>query len=355
MLPKNQTAHTRILIVDDQKLHGLYLKKVLAEEGFENVEYSNDPLKVLQLVRDFHPEIIVLDLFMPHLDGFQIMEQLAEFRKDHYLPVLALSSEKSSDVRLRALQSGATDFLNKPYENMEIIFRIRNMIEMRTLHMEVKNQNKILESKVQDRTKELRDTQLDIIRRLAQAAEFRDSDTGMHIIRMSQYCQKFGVAMGMSLPECDLLLHASPLHDIGKIGIPDAILLKPGRLTEEEYEIMKTHTVIGAKLLAGSNSPVMKMAQIIAMTHHEKWDGSGYPKQLKGDEIPPEGQIVSICDVFDALTSDRPYKQAWTSDVAVEEIVRMKSKHFSPIIVDRFLEVLPLIEDIRQKNSDGTT
>lgn len=349
MYTKEQMAHSRILIVDDQKLHGLYLKKILAEEGFKNVEYTNDSLKVLGLVRDFQPEIIVLDIFMPHLDGFQVMEQLAEFRKEHYLPILALSSEKSSDVRLRALQSGATDFLNKPYENMEIIFRIHNMIEMRCLHMEVKNQNKILESRVQERTKELRETQLDIIRRLAQAAEFRDSDTGLHIIRMSQYCQKFGVAMGMSLPECDLLLHASPLHDIGKLGIPDAILLKPGRLTQEEYEIMKTHTVIGAKLLAGSSSPVMKMAQIICITHHEKWDGTGYPKQLRGEEIPTVGQICSICDVFDALTSDRPYKQAWPVDAAVEEIRHMKETHFSPIIVDRFLEILPLIEDIRNR------
>ncbi|MFA5260485.1 MAG: HD domain-containing phosphohydrolase [Candidatus Omnitrophota bacterium] len=352
MYTKEQMANSRILIVDDQKLHGLYLKKILAEEGFKNVEYSNDPLKVLGLVRDFQPEIIVLDIFMPHLDGFQIMEQLAEFRKDNYLPILALSAEKSSDIRLRALQSGSTDFLNKPYENMEIIFRIRNMIEMRSLHMEVKSQNKILESKVQERTKELRETQLDIIRRLAQAAEFRDSDTGMHIIRMSQYCQKFGVAMGMSLPECDLLLHASPLHDIGKLGIPDSILLKPGRLTQDEYEIMKTHTVIGAKLLAGSSSPVMKMAQIICITHHEKWDGTGYPKQLRGDEIPPIGQICSICDVFDALTSDRPYKQAWPIDAAVEEIGHMKETHFSPIIVDRFLEILPLIEDIRKRCSN---
>ncbi|HOY09514.1 MAG TPA: response regulator [Candidatus Omnitrophota bacterium] len=349
MYTKEQMDNSRILIVDDQKLHGLYLKKILAEEGFKNVEYANDSLKVLGLVRDFQPEIIVLDIFMPHLDGFQIMEQLAEFRREHYLPILALSSEKSSDVRLRALQSGATDFLNKPYENMEIIFRIHNMIEMRSLHMEVKNQNKILESKVQERTKELRETQLDIIRRLAQAAEFRDSDTGLHIIRMSQYCQKFGVAMGMSLPECDLLLHASPLHDIGKLGIPDAVLLKPGRLTQEEYEIMKTHTVIGAKLLAGSSSPVMKMAQIICITHHEKWDGTGYPKQLRGDEIPVVGQICSICDVFDALTSDRPYKQAWPVDAAVEEIRHMKETHFSPIIVDRFLEILPLIEDIRNR------
>lgn len=350
MFSAEQLANMRILIVDDQKLHGLFLKKLLNEEGFQIVECVADPLKTLQVFRDFSPDVLVLDMIMPGLDGFQVMEQLAEFRKDHYLPILALSSEKSSDIRLRALRSGATDFLNKPYENMEIIFRIRNMIEMRSLHMQVKNQNTILENLVQERTKELRESQLDIIRRLAQAAEFRDSDTGMHIVRMSQYCQKFAVALGLSLQECELILNASPLHDIGKLGIPDNILLKPGKLTEEEFEIMKTHATIGAQLLEGGNSPLMKMAQQIAATHHERWDGTGYPKGLKGEEIPLIGQICSICDVFDALTSKRPYKKAWTVPEAVEEIKRMRLKHFSPLIADRFLEILPLIEDIKNKN-----
>ena len=350
MIHNETIKQSRILIIDDQKLHGLFLKKVLTDDGFTNVECLSDPLKALQEFRDYQPEVLVLDLIMPQLDGFQVMEQLTSFRKDHYLPILALSSEKSSDIRLRALESGATDFLNKPYENIEILFRIRNMIEMRYLHLQVTNQNKILESRVQERTKELRETQLDIIRRLAQAAEFRDNDTGMHIIRMSQYCQKFGVALGLSLEECDLILCASPLHDIGKLGIPDSILLKPGKLTEEEFEIMKTHTTMGMKLLSGSNSPVMKMAQIIAGTHHERWDGTGYPRQLMGDDIPLVGQICSVCDVFDALTSERPYKKAWTTAEAVAEIERMKGRSFSPILVDRFMEILPVIEDIKAKN-----
>lgn len=347
MFSPEQIKQTRILIIDDQKLHALFLKKVLNEEGFQNVEVIVDPLKALPAFREFSPEIIILDMIMPQLDGFQVMKQFNEFRKDHYLPILALSSDKSSDLRLRALQSGATDFLNKPYENMEMIFRVRNMIEMRKLHMEVQNQNKILESKVQDRTKELRDTQLDIIRRLAQAAEFRDNDTGMHIIRMSQYCQKFGSTLDMSASECELILNASPLHDIGKIGIPDRILLKPGKLTDDEYEIMKTHTTIGAQLLFGSNSPVMKMAQVIAETHHERWDGRGYPKQLNGAEIPLIGQLCSICDVFDALTSVRPYKEAWTVEQAVAEIQRSKGQAFADELVDRFMDILPHIEEIK--------
>jgi putative two-component system response regulator len=349
MFTKEEIQKTKILIIDDQKLHALFLKKILADEGFQNIEVVVDSVKALPVFREFSPELVILDMIMPQLDGFQVMNQLNEFRRDHYLPILALSSDKSSDLRLRALQSGATDFLNKPYENLEMMFKIRNMIEMRALHMEVQNQNKILEIKVQSRTKELRDTQLDIIRRLAQAAEFRDNDTGMHIIRMSQYCQKFGSVLGLSENDCELILNASPLHDIGKIGIPDRILLKPSKLTDDEYEIMKTHTTIGAHLLSGSNSPVMKMAQIIAETHHERWDGRGYPKQLKGNEIPLIGQLCSICDIFDALTSVRPYKEAWTVKQAVDEIKRLNGLAFGPDIVERFVAIFSHIEEIKNR------
>ncbi len=353
MISEEQKSNARILIVDDQKLHALFLKEVLGQAGYKNVSYLTDPFKVFPAVHELRPDLIILDILMPHLDGFQVMEKLHDFRVGHYLPILALSAEKSSEVRLRALQSGANDFINKPYENLEILIRIQNMIEMRNLHMVVEDQNKILEAKVQERTKELSDSHLEIIRRLAQAAEFRDNDTGLHIIRMSQYCAKFGETLGLNDSECDLLLHASPLHDVGKIGIPDSILLKPGPLTVPEYEIMKTHTTIGAKLLSGSNSPTMKMAQTIALTHHEKWDGSGYPRQLKGDAIPVIGQIAGLCDVFDALTSERPYKKAWTPEEALKELVNQKGKHFNPVFVDRFIEVFAEIEAVRNRSSEN--
>jgi len=352
MITQEQISQAKILVVDDQKLHGFFLKKLLKEAGYENILCIVDPLKVLASTREFVPDLIVLDLIMPQLNGFQIMEQLSDFRSGHYLPIIALAEDRSSEMRLRALESGATDFLSKPYENVEILFRISNLVQTRFLHMAVENQNKDLELKVNDRTKELKDSQLEIIRRLAQAAEFRDNDTGVHIIRMSHFCAKLAEAMGLGEQECDLILSASPLHDVGKIGIPDSILLKPGQLTDEEFEIMKSHTTIGAQLLSESNSPVMKMARLIALTHHERWVGGGYPQKIQGEQIPLVGQICSVCDVFDALTSERPYKKAWPVEEAVEEIKRQKGKQFSPHVVERFLKVLPEIKSLKAKYSD---
>ncbi len=349
MISQEEISTAKILIIDDQKLHSLYLEKILKQDGYKNIKFSLDPLRAIAITQEFQPDIIILDLIMPQLDGFQIMQKLDEFRKENYLPILVLSEDKSSDIKVRALQSGATDFLYQPYESIEMLFRIRNMITMRILHGQVKNQNIILDAKVKERTQELRETQFDIIRRLAQAAEFRDRDTGLHIIRMSQYCAKLGKLIGMNPEQCELLLHASPLHDVGKIGIPDSILLKPGPLTPQEREIMKTHTTKGAQLLSGSDSPVMKMAQLIAITHHEKWDGTGYPEGLAGQDIPWVGQICSVCDVFDALTTKRPYKNAWPMKDAIEEIIRLKYIHFNPELVDRFIEILPQIEEIKKK------
>ncbi len=352
MILSEQILKAKILIVDDQKLHTLFLEKVLKKEGYKNIECLTDAKKTISLCHDFQPDIILLDLIMPVIDGFQVLEQLKEEREENYLPVLALSEERSAEIRHRALEAGVTDFLSKPYESAEVLMRIRNMIETRILHLEVKNQNKLLEIKVQERTQELNDSRLEIIRRLAQAAECRDNDTGLHIIRMSHYCTALGEALGLGVKQCELILNASPLHDIGKIGIPDSILLKPGKLTPEEFEVMKTHTVIGARLLAGSNSEIMKMAEMIVLTHHEKWDGSGYPRKLKGDQIPLLGQICSVCDVFDALTSKRSYKKAWSVERAVEEIVSLKEKHFKASLVEAFVEILSEIRKIKKEYAE---
>lgn len=352
MITQEQILNTKILIVDDQKLHVLLLEKILKTAGYINLYSTTDPRQVISIYHNFQPDLILLDLKMPNVDGFQIMQQLKDLKKDRYLPILAISAEKGQEIRLRALEAGATDFLNKPYENVEVLVRIRNMIEIHVLDEQVRSQNKILEVRVAERTKELYDTRLDIVRRLARAAEYRDNDTGMHVIRMSQYCAKLGKAAGLSDAQCDLLLTASPLHDVGKIGIPDSVLLKPGKLTPEEWEIMKTHTFIGGELLAGSTSPLMKMAEMIAASHHEKWDGTGYPKGLKGEDIPLVGRICAICDVFDALTSKRPYKQAWSVEDAVTEIKNQSGKQFDPHLVECFLKILPEISTINQAHSE---
>ncbi len=352
MISSPDIHKAKILIIDDQKLHTFFLEQILKKEGYKNIECVTDPKRAVSACRDYRPDIILLDLIMPYVDGFQIMEQLKEEREENYLPILALSDEKSTEIRLHALQAGTTDFISKPYESIEVLMRIRNMIETRLLHLQVRNQNIVLEEHVKERTKELNESRLEIIRRLAQAAECRDDDTGKHIIRMSYYCAKLAEAMGWDDDECDLILSASPLHDVGKIGIPDSILLKPAKLTPEEFEVMKTHTTIGAKLLSGSNSEIMKAAELIAWTHHEKWDGTGYPRQLKGDQIPLMGQISSVCDVFDALTSSRPYKKAWTIDRAIEEMTSQKGKHFHADLVEKFKEILPEIRKIKKEHSD---
>jgi len=349
-----QFSKAKILIADDQKLHYLYLQKILTDAGYNTIKCISEPMKICPSVKEFSPDLMILDLAMPFLDGFQVMQQLHHYREEHYLPILALSEEQGSDSRLKALQSGATDVLNKPFEIPEVLFRIRNMLEMRFLHVAIRNQNKILEEKVEQRTQEFKDSQKEIIRRLAQAAEFRDNDTGTHITRISKYCTLMAQAMGLNAQECELVALASPLHDIGKIGIPDNILLKPGRYTPDEFEVMKTHSLIGAQILEDSQSPVMQMARTIALTHHERWDGTGYPRGLKGDMIPLVGQICSICDVFDALISKRIYKDAWSLHDAVKIIIAEKGKQFNPALVDKFEQLLPKFIEIAKTHSDST-
>ncbi len=339
MLEK-EIFNAKILIVDDQKLHVELLKDILLKAGYQNIETTTDPQEAVEMYRDMNPDIVLLDLIMPKIDGFSVLAQLKELASDEQLPILVLSPEKGQDVRLRALEAGATDFISKPYEGIEVLVRIRNIIIGHLLHNEVRNQNKILEQKVQERTKELSQTRLDIIRRLAKAAEFRDEDTGIHIIRMSKLCALIGAQMGMDSHQCDLLLNASSLHDIGKLGIPDNILLKPGKLDAQEWEIMKTHAKIGADLLSGSDSDLMKMAETIALTHHERWDGTGYPQGLKKEEIPLVGRITAVCDMFDALMSNRPYKKAWSLSETLKEIDRCSNTHFDPKVVEIFTEVI---------------
>ena len=349
MITDQQILNAKILIIDDQKLDSVVLEKILKTSGYKNIRCINDSRVACQVYQEYCPDLVLLDLHMPHIDGFEVMGQLNALEVESYLPILVISSETNHDIRLRALQSGAKDFLNKPYESVEVITRSRNMIDVRMLHNQARNYAKILEMQVKERTEELHDTRLDIIHRLAQAAEYRDNETGLHIVRMGQYSACLGRAVGMSEAQCELLLHASPLHDIGKIGIPDYILLKPGKLDPAEWEIMKTHTTLGAELLSGSRFALMKMGEQIALAHHEKWDGTGYPRGLKGENISLVGRICGVCDVFDALTSKRPYKEAWPVEKTVAEIQNGSGRHFDPKIVACLMDTLPKFIEIKDK------
>lgn len=342
----------RVLVVDDQPPNTLLLRKLLEAEGYQQVVTTNDSTEVLPLQRQSPFDVILLDIRMPKLDGFGVMRLLREDASDDYVPVIVLTAQIDEDTRLRALAEGAKDFVTKPFNRAEVLHRIRNMLEVRLLHRRVREQNQLLEQRVRERTLELRETRLEIVRRLGRAAEFRDNDTGFHIIRMSKFSELIGRAVGLNDSVAELILHASPMHDIGKLGIPDGILLKPGRLDAREWEVMKTHTAIGAEILEGHPSKLLQMAARIAHAHHERWDGGGYPRGLQEKAIPLEARIVAVADVFDALTSRRPYKRPWPVEAAVSEIRSMAGRHFDPAVVRAFLSALPRILDVKSRYAE---
>lgn len=342
----------KILIIDDEQGNISLLEDVLENEGYSDFHSTQDSRKALDMYKEIRPDLVLLDLNMPYLDGFQVMEQLKEIEKNSYAPVLVLTAQSDRNTRLRALAAGARDYIEKPFDITEVNQRISNMLEIRLLHNQVRDQNIILEEKVKIRTSELENTRQEAILRLGRAAEYRDNETGMHVIRMSRLSAKLAQEISLPPEECQLILQASPMHDVGKIGIPDEILLKPAKLNDEEWVIMKKHPEIGAEILSGSHSKVMQMAESIAMTHQERWDGSGYPRQLKGEEIPLAGRIVAICDVFDALTSKRYYKEAFSIEKSMEIIEEGSGKDFEPLLVSAFKKALPKMIRIVQELPD---
>jgi len=341
-----------VLVVDDEPVNVRLLEKILVAEGHTNIISTIDSREVMSLYREHQIELILLDINMPHIDGFEVMAQLRE-RYGHALaPILVLTVQHSQEFRIKALQSGARDYVTKPFDRYELAVRVRNLLEMQLAHKCLADQNSFLEGKILERTRQLHDTRLQVVRRLGRAAEYRDNETGMHILRMSKISALLGREIGLDDAQCELLLHASPMHDIGKIGIPDHILLKPGKLDPEEWEIMKGHARIGADILSGDDSEMMAMAREIALTHHEKWDGNGYPNGYSGEQIPLVGRIVAVADVFDALTSVRPYKKAWPVEDAVELLKKESGRHFQPLLVEQFLANLSEILEIRAAHAD---
>lgn len=341
-----------IMCVDDEPVNLKLLEKILDAGGYTNIVPVQDPREVLKKYNDTRPDIILLDLNMPHMNGYEVLAQLKAQNDPLMPPVVILTAQKGQEFLLKALENGARDYITKPFDVGELVARVRNMLDLRAAHFVTFRQKEILDIKVQERTEELLRTRLEIVHRLGRASEYRDNETGRHILRVSHTSALLAKKLGWSYRECETFLHAAPMHDIGKIGIPDSILLKPGKLEKQEWETMKKHTTIGADILDGGNSELLTLAREIALTHHEKWDGTGYPGGLSEDNIPASGRIVAIADVFDALLSNRPYKEKWDMESAVQYILSNSGKHFDPVLVRIFKSILPEIHEIREHFMD---
>jgi putative two-component system response regulator len=331
--------HARILIIDDERTNVEMLRRLLERAGFGRIESTTDPRQAADLYVRHRPDLILLDLHMPEMSGLVVMDQLNDIAEASYLPILMMTGDMTPQARQEALTRGAKDFISKPYHADEVLLRIRTLLETRFLYFQVQSQNQILEAKVRERTRELEAAQIEIIERLALAAEFRDDETGRHTERVGQMAALLARQLGLPDPQVSLIRRAAPLHDVGKIGVPDAVLLKLGKLTPEEFEKVKQHTRIGAKILSGSRFGVLRLAEEIAFSHHERWDGDGYVG-IPADQIPLAGRIVAVADVFDALTQKRPYKAAWPIAEAIAEIERQRARQFDPEVVDAFLRVI---------------
>ncbi len=333
-------ADSRILIVDDEPGNVQLLQRILVREGYRRVTGLSNPREAMAVIDEDRLDVVLLDLHMPVVDGYQILESITTSLDParRTLPVIVLTADATPEARRRALTSGAADFITKPFDVVEVALRIRNTLERQQLHSEVRRQNELLEDRVRARTMELERAQLETFERLALAAEYRDDDTGKHTRRVGGVARAIAEQLGMAATELDLLERAAGLHDVGKIGVPDGILLKPDRLTPEEFEVVKTHTAIGARILSGSHSPLLQLGEIIAGSHHERWDGRGY-HGLAGEDIPLHARITTLADAFDAMTTDRPYRAARSREEATEEIRRERGGQFDPNVVDVFLDL----------------
>ncbi len=340
-----------ILIVDDEAANVRLLETLLGLSEYKNLASTQDPRDTLELCKTKAIDLVLLDINMPYLNGYEVMEQLKTLGPEQPV-VLVLSAQTERDYRHQALDSLALDYVAKPFDTHELLLRIRNLLEVRRAQTYMRHQNRLLETEVRKRTLELLDSRLEVVRRLGRAAEYRDNETGLHIIRMSKMAALIAKASGMNEAQCELILNASPMHDIGKIGIPDHILQKPGKLTADEWHIMKSHSQIGTEILQGDESILLTTAREICLSHHEKWNGTGYPNQLEGEAIPIMARITALADVFDALTSIRPYKKAWELHDALNLIRSESGKHFDPWLTEHFLSVVPEIVEIMNEYAE---
>lgn len=342
----------QIAIVDDSQINRTLFRLLVAKLDDCESHVFEDPTAGLEWCLRQEPDLVIVDYMMPGLDGISFIERFRAAPGRSDIPVLMISASGEKEIRHRALERGATDFLNKPVDGTEFLARVRNMLALRMSTRKLADRAVWLTEEIERATRAIRQREQELVFRLSRAAEFRDPETGAHIQRMAHYSTLIAQHRGWSSADQQLLLGAAPMHDIGKIAISDDILLKPGRLTPDEFEIMKSHTVLGHTLLQNSDTPVITLGAEIALTHHEKYDGSGYPRQLRGDAIPECGRIVAVADVFDALTSVRPYKRAWSLDDARKYLIDLSGSSFDPGCVESFLAVWSHVLEISARFQD---
>ncbi|MBF0152683.1 MAG: two-component system response regulator [Magnetococcales bacterium] len=347
-------SKARIFVVDDTETNIDLLVETLGEDY--DVGVALDGITALDDIATSHPDLILLDVMMPVMDGYEVCRRLKGNDSTQEIPIIFITARNEVEDQTRGFELGAVDFISKPFSPPVVQARVRTHVQLKRAREALADQNRLLETRVQERTaalqrltEDLSSTRLEIIRRLGRAAEFKDNETGLHVIRMSHYCRILAPHAGLSSVEADLLFQSAPMHDIGKIGIPDGILLKPATLDREELQIMRRHPIIGAGIIGEHDSVLLETARQVALTHHEKWDGSGYPYGLAGREIPIVGRITAVADVFDALTSTRPYKTPWSLERTLTWMQGEKGRHFDPELIDLFMQLLPEILKIHEQ------
>jgi putative two-component system response regulator len=356
----------KILVVDDDRRIRTVLADILTAEGYQARQAGNG-LEALEAMEQWPPDVVLLDINMPVMDGLEAIQRIKANPAMKHIPIVIVTGIDDTEARLEGLRLGADDFLLKPPHVPELTARVRSLVQVKAYHDHLLNYQRELEERVDRRTRDLRRTleeltlanerlklsSLSTIYCLCRAAEYKDEGTAAHIQRIGDYARALSGQLGMSEEEQEMLLYATPMHDIGKIGIPDRILLKPGKLDAEEWKIMKQHTIIGAQILAVEATGFLGIARTVALSHHEKWDGSGYPYGLKGEKIPLSGRIAAVADVFDALSSERPYKRALALEESAQIVVDGRGSQFDPQVVDAFLAVKEQIFSIKCRLADG--
>ena len=342
----------KILIADDDPVLLKYLSTVLEKYDYQYTTATNG-IEAIEKVKAYSPDLMLLDVMMPEMDGLEVCKKLKDDPRTRHIPIILITGSTDRELRIKGLSVGANDFLTKPIDRPELIARIRNLLRIKEFEDFLSNHNELLKREVEEKIRQIREGYIDTIIRLTTVAEYKDEETAAHIRRVGHYCQQMAKHLGWSEEDQETILYASPMHDIGKVGIPLEILLKSTKLTAEEFALVKTHTLIGADILHDSKSKYLQMAETIALTHHERWDGTGYPRGLKKEEIPMAGRIMNIVDQYDALRGRRPYKSSLDHEVAVKIIVegdgRTSPEHFDPNLRKAFVELVPVFKDIFER------